>query len=109
MRRPGREEWLRLVSEYERSGLQQKEFVAKHDVSLSSFQYWLYKQTRSASKFEVNPKQRFLPVEVVGSPAPAARVTSERLVELAVRGALVLRFTVGTDTRYVAELVAALG
>lgn len=97
------------MAEYERSGLQQKEFVAKHDVSLSSFQYWLYKQNKSASKFDVKPRQRFLPVQVVGSPAPTARGTSERLVEVAVRGAVVLRFTVGTDTRYVAELVAALG
>lgn len=98
-----------MVSEYERSGLQQKEFVAKHEVSLSSFQYWLYKRNKSDSNFDVKSRQRFLPVEVVGSPAPAARVTSERLVELAIRGALVLRFTVGTDAQYVAELVAALG
>jgi transposase len=37
---------MKLVSEYETSGLQQKDFCAKHDVSLNTLQYWLYKRTR---------------------------------------------------------------
>ena len=74
MRRPGPDEWRRLVSEYEQSGLTQKEYCAQHDVSLSTFQYWRYKQGKLASKFDVNSRAAFVPVEVVASPAPTARV-----------------------------------
>jgi hypothetical protein len=49
--------------------MSQKEFVAKHDVNLSTFQYWLYKRSKLNSKFDVNSSPRFLPVEVVGLPA----------------------------------------
>lgn len=42
-RRPSTEEWIALLAEYEQSGLQQKEFCAKHDLSLSAFQYWMYR------------------------------------------------------------------
>ena len=40
-RRPSSEEWIALLAEFEQSGLQQKEFCAKHDLSLSAFQYWI--------------------------------------------------------------------
>jgi len=39
MQRPGAEEWKKLIAEYQPSGMSQKEFVAKHDVHLSTFQY----------------------------------------------------------------------
>ncbi|WP_407667381.1 IS66 family insertion sequence element accessory protein TnpA [Myxococcus dinghuensis] len=44
MRRPNPDEWPKWVEEFEASGLQQKEFVAKHDLSLGTLQYWLYKK-----------------------------------------------------------------
>ena len=40
-RRPSTEEWSSLLAEFEQSGLQQKEFCAKHDLSLAAFQYWI--------------------------------------------------------------------
>jgi len=40
-RRPSSEEWIALLAEFEQSGLQQKEFCAKHDLSLAAFQYWI--------------------------------------------------------------------
>jgi len=106
MRRPGPEEWRRLLEELEASGLTQKEFAAQKDVSFASLQYWLYKRDKLASKIDVNSGPRFLPIEVVASPAPKAR---PGVLEAALPGGVVLRFVVGTDTRYLAELFAALG
>ena len=71
MRRPGPEEWMKLLSEYATSGLSQKEFVAKHDVHFSTFQYWLYRASKK-KKTESVSSPRFLPVEVVTLAAPEA-------------------------------------
>ena len=109
MRRPGPDEWKKLITEYETSGLVQKEYCEKHDVSLSTFQYWLYKRTKMASKFDVNSRPTFLPVKVVASPAPKARGGELAVLEARLMSGLVVRFAVGTDTRYLAELLAALG
>lgn len=47
---------MKLVTEYETSGLQQKDFCAKHDVSLNTLQYWLYKRTRRSGSESGSPK-----------------------------------------------------
>lgn len=109
MRRPGRDEWLQLIEEFKRSGLQQKEFVAKHDVSLSTFQFWLYRKSKLHSGSQSKSSPTFLPIEVVASPAPQAREGRPGVVEVAIRSGAVLRFEAGTDTRYLAELIAAIG
>lgn len=108
MRRPGPEGWKQLLAEFEQSGLTQKEFAAQKDVSLSTMQYWMYKRAKLASKIDVNSPPRFLPVEVVSSPAPKARAGDE-VLEAALRSGVIVRFCVGTDTRYLAELLAAIG
>ncbi len=105
MRFPTRDEWMKLLAEYEESGLTQKEFVAKHDLSFGTFQYWLYRASKK-SKLASNSSPKFLPIEVVASPAPKARAG---VLEAALPGGVLLRFVVGTDTRYLAELFAALG
>lgn len=97
---------MRLLTEYEASGLEQKEFCAKHDVSLNTLQYWLYRKSKKSGSVS-GSTTKFLPVTVVSSPAPKARVGE--VVELALRSGVVMRFVVGTDSRYVAELAAALG
>ena len=107
MRRPGADEWLKLLSEFATSGLSQKESVAKHDLSFSTFQYWLYRASRK-KKAESVSSPRFLPVEVVSVAAPKARQT-DGAIEAALRSGVVLRFPVGTDTDYLAELLTALG
>lgn len=107
MRYPTPTEWLKLVEEFRAGELEQKEFAAKHDVPLNTFRYWLYKK---AKQFQLasKPETKFFPVEVIASAAPKARPRGgEVLIELP-RGPA-LRVEVGTDTAYVAELVAALG
>lgn len=111
MRRPGPDEWKQLVAEYEASGLRQKEFVARHGISLSTFQYWLYKKSQRASvllpESTGRPRAAFLPVEVVASPASQSRAGLMLALELP-RG-LLLHFPVGTDAEYLAHLLAVLG
>lgn len=108
MRRPGPDEWLKLVSEYETSGLQQKDFCAKHDVSLNTLQYWLYRRPKKSGS-ESGPTTKFLPVEVVPSPALAARgqqPTSGVMVELP--SGVRIHLSSDVPARYVAELLAGL-
>jgi hypothetical protein len=107
MRRPGPDEWLQLIEVFKQSGLQQKEFCAKHDVSLSTLQFWLYRKSKRTSGSASKSTPTFLPIEVVASPAPQARQAG--WVEAGLRSGLVVRFAVGTDTRYLAELLAAIG
>lgn len=112
---PSPDQWPEIVEEFRSSGLQQKEFAAKHDLHLSTLQYWLYRASkRSRSKrlqLESKSSPKFLPIQVVASPAPKlARVgVEERLVEVALHNGIVLRFATGTDSRYLAELCSALG
>lgn len=109
MRFPNESEWLSLVAEFPASGMTVKEFVAKHDVSKNTFEYWMYRKSKKVRSESV-AETKFLPVTVVASPAHKARgrKADDGLVEVAIQG-VVLRFHVGTDTRYVAELIAALG
>src|SRR6266849_2579733 len=62
MQRLGKEQWIELISEYKKSGLTQKEFAARHQVSHNAVQFWLYKLRREADQ-----SRRFLPVSVVAS------------------------------------------
>src|SRR5260370_13933194 len=96
MRRPGCEEWKKLIAEFQQSGMSQKEFIAKHDVNLSTFQYWLYKRSKLNSKFDVNSSPRFLPVEVVGLPASSTRVEAAGIEAPLPKGGL-RRFSLGRD------------
>ena len=105
MRRPGPEEWLQLIERYQASGLQQKEFCQQHEISLSTFQYWLYR--RSKSKSRSKGKQAFVPVEVVALPAPEAQ--TGKLLEIKLWNGSILRFAEGTDPRYLAELLRSIG
>ncbi|MBF5046399.1 IS66 family insertion sequence element accessory protein TnpB [Aggregicoccus sp. 17bor-14] len=103
---------MQLVAEFAASGLEQKEFVAKHDVSLGTFQYWLYEKSKRASvqlsNSEATSRPAFLPLEVVASPAPKAREEMAGLLEARCASGLAVRFAVGTDVGYVAALLRAL-
>lgn len=105
-RRPSTEEWSALLAEFEQSGLQQKEFCAKHDLSLSAFQYWMYRKSKKHSESAAKLSESFLPFEVVGSAAPTARPGAA--IEIALAGGVLVRLPVGTEPRYVGELLRAL-
>jgi hypothetical protein len=110
MHRPGPDEWIALIAEYQTSGLSQKEFVAKHDLSFSTFQYWLYRKAKQLST-ESGSRTQFLPVELVPSPALEARVETSSGgagVEIDLPGGVRVRLAPGSSARFIGELLAAL-
>lgn len=114
MRRPGPDEWMTLLAEYESSGLQQKEFVEKHQLSLSTFQYWLYRKSKTVQAMS-NTRQRFLPVVALPSPAlearagePTAAPLAREPIELELPGGVRLRLPPGTTARFLGELLVGL-
>ncbi len=50
MQRLGREQWIELIIEYKKSGLTQKEFAERHQVSHNAVQFWLYELRREADR-----------------------------------------------------------
>jgi hypothetical protein len=106
MRYPSPEEWPKLIAEFRESGLTQKEFVAKHDIPHSTFQYWLYVRGKRLST-DSKLSRKFLPMEVVASPALKARAAAG-LIEATLASGVVIRFGVGTDARYIAQLLSSL-
>ena len=73
MRRLGRDQRRDLISEYEGGELEQKEFAAKHDVSISTLQYYLYKFRKESSIRSSESRAAFLPIEVVADALPRRR------------------------------------
>jgi len=109
MHRPGHDEWVKLIAEYEVSGLSQKEFVAKHDVSFSTFQYWLYRRNKKVRAVS-NSTPEFVPVEVVDSAAPKARrrEAAAAAVEIELPSGVQVRLSSGASASFVGELLAAI-
>jgi hypothetical protein len=56
-----------LIQEYEKSGMRQKAFCAKNNITYSTFQFWLSKIRKDREK-----RNRFLPVRVIDQDVPAA-------------------------------------
>jgi transposase-like protein len=102
MARQGRDTWIRLVGELERSGLSQVEFAARRGLVVSTLRWWVHKLRGEARREE----PRLLPVRVVASPAPEAREAAP--LEIVLPSGVRVRCPAGTEPRYVAELVAAL-
>jgi len=107
MRYPTPEEWPNLIAEFRQSGLTQKEFVAKHDIPHATFQYWLYVKGKRLS-VDSKLSQKFLPMEVLASPALKARAATAGFIEASLASGVVIRFSVGMDVRYIAQLLASL-
>ena len=105
-RRPSTEEWIALLAEFEQSGLQQKEFCAKYDLSLAAFQYWHYRKAKKHSESAAKLSESFVPIDVVGSAAPVARPGGA--VEISLGADIVVRLPAGTEPRYLGELLRAL-
>lgn len=99
---------MKLLTEYTTSGLSQKEFVEKYDLSFSTFQYWLYRRSKSV-RSESGSTARFLPVELVPSPALKARAEeSSARIELELPSGVRVRLGADTSARFLGEVVAAL-
>lgn len=77
--------WLGRLSQWESSGLSQREFCAKHGLALSTFQWW---RRRLADADQGTSGAVFLPLPM--SLQPVASATS--VVEVELRSGTRLRF-----------------
>ncbi len=99
-----RAEWVKRVSEYERSGQGQREFADACGVTIHSLRFWLYRLRREGR----SPTMRLLPVRVSEKATGIAAVAvSAKPIEIVV-GETTLRIMEGTSVEYVASLVDAL-
>lgn len=107
MSRKGREYWTGLAQGFERSGLTQKVFAQQQGVPLKTLQRWIYRLRKEPKR-----APRWLPVGVIASAAPppvwAPPPASEPTLEVVLPQGLRLRFTAGTDSTYLAQVVASL-
>lgn len=94
MARQRRSDWRQVVAGYRASGMTQEAFCARDGLALTTLQSWLYRPEPSKSATPT-----FLPVAVRESASP---------VELRIPSGMVLRFSVGADAGYVAELARRL-
>lgn len=111
MHRPGRDEWLKLIAEYETSAQSQKEFCEARQLSFNTFQYWLYRKSKKV-RVESGARPEFVPVEVVRSPAPSGAATKatagDAAVEFMLPSGIQVRLSSGVSASFVGELLAAL-
>ena len=105
MGRIARAEQLRVIEDFERSGMTQQAFAERRGIPVSTLRSWIYRARPAEGPLPAVP--RLVPVHVVASPAPSGAGTGA-LLELAIGERIVVRFPAGTDPRYLAELVSAV-
>lgn len=111
--RRSRETWEQLVNEFERSGLTNEDFAARHVLNPRSLENWVYRIRREHRlRPHVPAAVQFVPLAIRGRqelptrPAVSAATTGD-FVEALV-GSLCVRFRAGVDSRYMGQLLAAL-
>jgi hypothetical protein len=97
-----RDEWSRLVADWEASGLDATEFAARAGVIPKRLVWWRWK-LRSMRP----PEPRFLPVHVVDSSVRSAPGSS--LIEIALPNGRVVRVAPGFDPAALAQVLAIAG
>jgi hypothetical protein len=102
--RKSRSEWSKIIGAFERSGESHEEFCTKQRLSLGSFRGWLYRVRKAAV-----PEVALVPVTLMGTASSASRPVCGLGAEIVVVVSDVsVRVVPGTDTVYVAALVAEL-
>lgn len=106
-----RPEWVRLVDQFERSGMDHRSFAKRHKINLGTFRSWLYQLRREKRK---KGKVRLVRVEAKGG-GEVNRIQvmpdgdgNHRWLEVAVGHDVVLRFSDDTDSKYIGAVVGAV-
>lgn len=102
----GREFWVTIIDEFERSELTQERFARQRGLSVTTLRSWIYKLRR-----ERNASVSLVPVRVVASTAPAARgpAAAGGEIEIELTTGVRLRLSTAVDLDYVAALAQRLG
>ena len=105
--RRSREEWKRLVREWESSSERAREFCARHDLKLSTFQWWRWRLGSAAGPpaeisegwVELSPAR----------PAPVDDTSSSADLTLVLGDGISIRIPVGFDGPTLERLIRTLG
>ncbi len=102
----GRESWVAIVAEFERSELTQEGFARRRGIPVTTLRTWIYKLRR-----ERKASVSLVPVRVVASTAPAARgaTAASGEIEIELKTGVRLRLSTAVDPDYVAALAQRLG
>ena len=99
--RQGRAIWNQIIRQFEQSGLSQTEFAKQRGIPIGTLHWWVKKLRRESSEGAA----ALIPVRVVRSGSPAASRGDEVAGAVEV---MVLRFSSGTASEYVSEVVSRL-
>jgi hypothetical protein len=104
--RKSRNEWSKIIRTFERSGQSHEEFCRKQGLNLGSFRGWLYRLRKAAA---AAPEVALVPVTLTEVTSPPISLVHGPGGEIVVMVSDVqVRVVPGTDTGYVAALVAEL-
>ena len=112
------EHWADVVSQWRASGLSQKEFCRRRDISDRALNNWLYKSpyrervarilaARSQGKLDAQAP-RFLPVAVLSDAPVAASEASCATIEVVLKSGSRIAVTPGFDAETLRRVVAVL-
>lgn len=112
------EQWADLVSQWRVSGLSQKEFCRRRDISDRALNNWLYKSpyrervarilaARSQDQLDAETP-RFLPVTVLGATPGADSQASGATIEVVLPSGSRIAVTPGFDAETLRRVVAVL-
>jgi transposase len=97
-------EWSRIVARFERSGKTAEEFCVRRGLKASTLKWWRWKLSRGGAHARTEAVE-LVPVHVVAR--VPEHMAEPRTLVVSVAGVDV-RVEIGTEARYVAELVAEL-
>ena len=104
IRRRGAAEWRRWLARYERSGLSQKAFCARHELALSTLTYWRRRERARATDHSTSFLE--VPQSAVAA-VPSSMADTGVLIELP--GGVRLELSRDTDPKWLAALLRDLG
>lgn len=113
--RRDRATWVKLIEEWESSGQIAEDFAAGRDLNPSTLKWWkstgLSGRSRKKKRARRKPEPRLVPVTVrANAVEPVLALATPAWLEAVVPETGVrLRFSVGTDTGYLAQLLVAVG
>lgn len=105
--RKSRNQWVKIVTAFERSGLPVEDFCARRGIKAGTLRWWRW---QLGDRVPVAPTSdvRLVPVDVVTDSLGVAPAAGPRRLVIGVAGVSV-HVEIGTDAAYVAALVAELG
>jgi len=105
--RKGRNQWVKIVTAFERSGLSVEDFCARRGIKPGTLRWWRW-QLGDREPVAPTSDVRMVAVDMVAAGSGFAPAAGPRGLVISVAGVSV-HVESGTDIAYIAALVAELG